>query len=150
FADFVKAGKIRYIGLSNETPWGALEFIRLARAHHLPMAASIQNAYSLLNRNFEAGLSEVTRHEGVPLLAYSPLAFGHLSGKYLDGAKPAGARLTRFPPFGQRYDKPNVMPAVAAYAALAKKAGLSPASLALAFVRSRWFCASTIIGATNL
>jgi len=89
----------------------------------------------------------------VPLLAYSPLAFGHLSGKYLGGSKPQGARLTRYPPFGQRYDKPNVMPAVAAYAAyadLARRAGLSPAALAIAFVRSRWFCASTIIGATTL
>jgi aryl-alcohol dehydrogenase (NADP+) len=96
------------------------------------------------------GLSEVTRREGIPLLAYSPLAFGHLSAKYLNGAKPAGARLTKFSPFGQRYDKPNVMPAVAAYADLARKTGLSPASLALAFVRSRWFCVSTIIGATTL
>lgn len=150
FDGFIKAGKIRYLGLSNETPWGTSEFIRLARTSGLPMVASIQNAYSLLNRNFEAGLSEITRREGVPLLAYSPLAFGHLSGKYLDGAKPAGARLTKFPPFGQRYEKPNVMPAVAAYVALARKAGLSPATLALAFVRSRWFCASTIIGATTL
>ena len=114
------------------------------------MVASIQNAYSLLNRSFEAGLSEVTRCEGIPLLAYSPLAFGHLSGKYLNGAKPAGARLTRFPPFGQRYDKPNVMPAVMAYADLGRKAKLSPASFAVAFVRSRWFCASTIIGATTM
>jgi len=150
FAGFVKVGKIRYLGLSNESPWGVLEFMRLARAKGLPMVASIQNAYSLLNRSFEAGLSEVTRREGVPLLAYSPLAFGHLTGKYLKGAKPAGARLTRFPPFGQRYDKPNVMPAVAAYAELARKANLSVAALAIAFVRSRWFCASTIIGATTM
>ena len=150
FAGFVKAGKIRYLGLSNESPWGVLEFMRLARTKALPMVVSIQNAYSLLNRSFEAGLSEVTRREGVPLLAYSPLAFGHLSGKYLNGAKPAGARLTRFPPFGQRYDKPNVMPAVAAYAELAGKANLSAAALAIAFVKSRWFCASTIIGATTM
>jgi aryl-alcohol dehydrogenase-like predicted oxidoreductase len=150
FAGFIKAGKIRHLGLSNETPWGTSEFIRLARSKGRPMVVSIQNAYSLLNRNFEAGLSEFTRREGLPLLAYSPLAFGHLSGKYLDGAKPVGARLTKFPPFGQRYDKPNVMPAVAAYSALARKAGLSPATLALAFVRSRWFCASTIIGATTM
>ena len=150
FAEFIKAGKIRYLGLSNESPWGALEFIRLARHKGLPMVASIQNAYNLLNRTYETGLSEVTRREGVPLLAYSPLAFGHLSGKYLNGAKPDGARLTKYPPFGQRYDKPNVMPAVAAYADLAKRAGLSAAALAVAFVRSRWFCASTIIGATTL
>ena len=150
FAGFVKAGKIRYLGLSNESPWGALEFLRIARSKGLPVVASIQNAYNLLNRSFEMGLSEVTRREGVPLLAYSPLAFGHLSGKYLNGAKPSGARLTRFPPFGQRYEKPNVMPAVAAYAELAKKAGMSAASLALAFVRGQWFCASTIIGATTM
>jgi aryl-alcohol dehydrogenase-like predicted oxidoreductase len=150
FAGFIKAGKVRYLGLSNESPWGVLEFLRMARDKGLPAVVSIQNAYSLLNRSFELGLSEVTRREGIPLLAYSPLAFGHLSAKYLNGAKPAGARLTRFPPFGQRYDKPNVMPAVAAYADLARKTGLSPASLALAFVRSRWFCASTIVGATTL
>jgi len=150
FAEVIKAGKIRYLGLSNESPWGALEFVRLARQKGLPMVASIQNAYNLLNRSYETGLSEVTRREGVPLLAYSPLAFGHLSGKYLNGAKPEGARLTRYPPFGQRYDKPNVMPAVAAYADLARRAGLHAAALAIAFVRSRWFCASTIIGATTL
>ena len=149
-AGFIQAGKIRSFGVSNESPWGALEFIRLARQKGLPMVASIQNAYNLLNRSYETGLSEVTRREGVPLLAYSPLAFGHLTGKYLGGAKPPAARLTRYPPFGQRYDKPNVNPAVAAYADLARRAGLSPANLALAFVRSRWFCASTIIGATTL
>ena len=150
FAAFIKAGKIRYLGLSNESPWGLLEFIRLARQKGLPMVVSIQNAYNLLNRSYEPDLSEVTRREGVPLLAYSPLAFGHLSGKYLNGAKPEGARLTKYPPFGQRYDKPNVMPAVAAYVELARRAGLSAAALAVAFVRSRWFCASTIIGATTL
>jgi aryl-alcohol dehydrogenase-like predicted oxidoreductase len=148
-AEFIKAGKIRYLGLSNESPWGALEFIRLARQKGLPMVASTQNAYNLLNRTYETGLSEVTRREGVPLLAYSPLAFGHLSGKYLNSAKPEGARMTRYPPFGQRYDKPNVMPAVAAYAELATRAGLSAAALAIGFVRSRWFCASVIIGATT-
>ncbi len=150
FAELVKAGKIRYLGLSNESPWGVLSFLRSAREHGLPVVVAIQNAYSLLNRGFEMGLSEVTRREGVPLLAYSPLGFGVLSGKYLNGARPEGARLTRFPPFGQRYDKPNVPPAVAAYVEVARKANLSPASLALAFVRSRWFCASTIIGATTM
>jgi aryl-alcohol dehydrogenase-like predicted oxidoreductase len=115
----------------------------------LPRAVSIQNAYNLLNRSFESGLSEVHRNENIGLLAYSPLAFGHLTGKYLDGAKPAGARLTVFPPFGQRYDKPNVPPATAAYAALAREHGLTPAMLALAFVRSRWFLVSNIIGATT-
>ena len=150
FAGFIRAGKIRYLGLSNESPWGVMEFLRLARDKALPAVVSIQNAYNLLNRSFEMGLSEVTRRAGVPLLAYSPLGFGHLSAKYLNGARPAGARLTQFPPFGQRYDKPNVMPAVAAYADLARKTNLSPVQLAIAFVRSRWFCASTIIGATTM
>ncbi len=146
----VRAGKVRYVGVSNETPWGVTEFVRLAREAGLPRIASTQNAYSLLNRTFEMGLSEVHRHLDVPLLAYSPLAFGHLTGKYLDGAQPQGARLTRFPPFGQRYAKVNVPGAVAAYVELARSRGLSPATLALAFVRQRWFTASTIIGATSL
>lgn len=146
----VKAGKIRYVGLSNETPWGVMEFLRLARERKLPVAVSIQNAFNFLNRTFESGLSELTRHEDIPLLAYSPLGFGHLTGKYLAGAKPDGARLTRFPPFGQRYAKPNVEAAAAAYTELAARSGLSPTAMAIAFVRSRWFVASTIIGATTL
>lgn len=146
----VKAGKVRYIGLSNESPWGVMQFLSIARGRNLPMAASIQNAYSLLNRTYEPALSEVTRREGIPLIPYSPLGFGHLTGKYLEGSKPQGARLTLFPPFGQRYDKPNVAPASAAYVDLARRNDLSPASMALAFVRSRWFVASTIIGATTL
>jgi aryl-alcohol dehydrogenase (NADP+) len=150
FADLIKAGKIRHLGLSNESAWGVCEWLRVAERAGLPKPVSIQNAYNLLNRSFEPALSEVTRREDVPLLAYSPLAFGHLSGKYLAGAKPAGARLTLFPPFGQRYAKPNVEPAAAAYSALARKAGLTPAAMAIAFCKSRWFCASTIIGATGL
>lgn len=146
----VRAGKVRYIGLSNETPWGVMQFLQLADRHGLPRVVSIQNAYSLLNRTYEAGLSEVTRHEGVSLLAYSPLAFGHLTGKYLGGAQPPGARLTRFPPFGQRYQKPMVERAVSDYAQLASEHGMSPATLALAFVKSQWFVGSTIIGATSL
>ncbi|UCH49332.1 MAG: NADP(H)-dependent aldo-keto reductase [Betaproteobacteria bacterium] len=146
----VKAGKVRYIGLSNESPWGVMQFLSIARERNLPMSASIQNAYSLLNRAYEPALSEVTRREGIPLIPYSALAFGHLTGKYLDGAQPPGARLTLFPPFGQRYTKENVAPATQAYVELAKCHGLSPATMALAFVRSRWFVASTIIGATTL
>jgi aryl-alcohol dehydrogenase (NADP+) len=148
--DVVRAGKVRWVGVSNETPWGVCEFVDVAQRRGLPRIASIQNAYNLLNRTFEMGLSEVHRHLNVPLLAYSPLAFGHLTGKYLGGAQPAGARLTRFPPFGQRYAKVNVPEAVAAYAEVARQAGITPATLALAFVRSRWFTASTIIGATSL
>jgi aryl-alcohol dehydrogenase (NADP+) len=150
FAEVAQAGKVRYFGLSNETPWGVTQFVRLAAERRLPRVVSIQNAYNLLNRTFEMGLAEVHRHLDVPLLAYSPLAFGHLSGKYLSGAKPEGARLTRFPAFGPRYARPNVPEATAAYAELAQQSGLSPATMAIAFVRSRWFTASTIIGARTM
>ena len=145
----IVAGKLRYIGVSNETPWGLMEFSRLARELKLPKIVSVQNAYSLLNRTYEQGLTEIGFREQVSLLAYSPLAFGHLTGKYLNGEKPGAARLVKFPPFGQRYIKPYVEAATIEYAALAKKTGLSPAQFALAFVRGRWFVASTIIGATT-
>jgi len=150
FADLIKAGKIRHFGLSNESAWGTCQWLRAAERAGAQKPVSIQNAYNLINRSFEPALSEVTRREGIALLAYSPLAFGHLTGKYLAGAGPRGARLAVFPPFGQRYAKPNVEPAVARYAELARKAGLSPAVMAIAFCKSRWFCASTIIGATTL
>jgi aryl-alcohol dehydrogenase-like predicted oxidoreductase len=123
-------------------------FIRAADEAGLPRVASIQNAYNLLNRVFEYGLAETCQRERVGLLAYSPLAFGALSGKYLDNG--GSGRLTQFPGFGQRYAKPNVPDAVAAYAALAKQHNLHPVTLALAFVRSRPFVTSTIIGATSL
>jgi aryl-alcohol dehydrogenase-like predicted oxidoreductase len=145
----VKAGKIRHIGLSNEHPWGVMEFLRLAREHGLERVVAIQNPYNLLNRTFEAGLAEIAFREELPLLAYSPLAFGYLSGKYQDDPAAAG-RATLFPGFAQRYQKPNVSPAVAAYAALARELGMSPATLALAFVYRRWFVASTLIGTTSL
>lgn len=147
-AELVQEGKIRYVGLSNEHPWGVMEFVRLAREQGLPRVASIQNAYHLMNRVFESGLSEVCQRENVSLLPYSPLAFGTLSGKYLDNPQARG-RITLFAGFGQRYAKPNVQPAVAAYADLARQNGLTPTQLALAFVYSRWFVASTIIGATT-
>ena len=124
--------------------------LRASREAGLPRIVSIQNAYGLLNRVYEIGLSEISRRENVPLIPYSPLAFGHLSGKYLAGSAPAQSRLVRFPPFGQRYDKPKVASSVAAYTTLAGQTGLSPATMALVFVRSRWFVASTIIGATTL
>ena len=145
----VRAGKIRHIGLSNEHPWGVMEFLRLAREHGLERVVSIQNAYSLINRTFETALAEIAFRERIGLLAYSPLAFGHLTGKYLADSRAAG-RVTLFPGFAQRYEKPGVAPAVAAYAALARELGMSPATLALAFVYRRWFVASTIIGATSL
>lgn len=148
FDDLVDAGKIRFLGLSNETPWGLAQFLHAAATGRHTRIVSIQNAYHLLNRSFEAGLSEISFREDIPLLAYSPLAFGWLSGKYLTGA--GRGRITLFPGFGQRYDKPNVKAAVAAYAALAADLGLSPTALALAFVRSRPFVASVLLGATTL
>ncbi|NTV94086.1 MAG: NADP(H)-dependent aldo-keto reductase [Thiobacillus sp.] len=148
-AELVREGKVRYVGLSNEHPWGVMQFLRLAGEHGLPRVVSIQNCYSLINRTFETGLAEIAYRERVGLLAYSPLAFGHLSGKYL--ADPAAAgRVTLFQGFAQRYEKPNVRPAVAAYAELAGRHGLTPAELALSFVYRRWFAASTIIGATSM
>ena len=148
-AELVREGRVRQIGVSNEHPWGIMQFLRLAEAHDLPCIASTQNAYHLLNRTFETGLAEVCHRENVGLLAYSPLAFGHLSGKYHADPGAAG-RLTRWPQFGQRYAKPNVAPAVAAYAELASRHGLTPVQLALGFVRSRCFVSSTIIGASSL
>ena len=147
--ELVRAGKVRYLGLSNETPWGVMEFVRCAEQLGLPKIISIQNAYSLLNRTFENGLAEVCRHTGVGLLAYSPLAFGWLTGKYLADPQAHG-RITLFPGFGQRYNKPNVPVATAEYVRIAREAGLSPATLALAFARTRWFTGSIILGATTL
>jgi aryl-alcohol dehydrogenase-like predicted oxidoreductase len=146
--ELVREGKVRHIGVSNETPWGVMECARLAR-EGIPKIATIQNAFNLINRTFEMGLVEVCHREQVGLLAYSPLAFGLLSGKYV-GAAPADGRMTLFPKFGVRYRKPGVDDAVAAYAALAQEIGITPAQLALAWVRSRWYVASTIIGATRL
>ena len=148
--ELVDAGKVRYIGLSNETPWGVQQFTRLAEEHGVPRVVSVQNAYNLLNRAFENGLDEVSYREQVPLLVYSPLAFGHLAGKYLDGGAPDGARLTLYPDFGNRYAKPGVEEAVREYVQLARDSGLDPAQMALAFCRQRFFTASTIIGATTM
>jgi len=145
----VKAGKVRHIGVSNETPWGVMKFVGHAEARGLPRIASIQNAYNLLNRSFEIGNAEVAMREQVGLLAYSPLAMATLTGKYLNGAKPEGARLSIFTRF-QRYTGAHAQPAIAAYVDLAKKHGLDPGQMALAFVNSREFVASTIIGATSL
>jgi len=147
--ELVREGKVRHVAVSNEHPWGISQFTRLADELGLPRIVSTQNAYNLLNRTYEYGLAETCHREQVGLLAYSPLAFGHLSGKYLtDSAAPG--RLTRWPFFGQRYAKPNVTAAVQAYADLARSHALTPTQLALGFVRSRWFVASTIIGASSL
>lgn len=148
-ADLVEAGKVRYVGLSNETPWGVMEFLRLAEQCALPRIVSVQNPYSLLNRSFEVGLSEVAHREDCGLLAYSPLGFGVLSGKYLGGQKPAGARLTLFERFS-RYTNPQAEAATGAYVALAREHDLDPAQMALAYVTSRPFLTSNIIGATSM
>jgi len=148
-ADLVKAGKVRHVGLSNETPWGVSEFVRCAEKLGLPKIVTVQNAYHLMNRTFETGLAEVCHHLNVGLLAYSPLGFGHLTGKYLSDPNTKG-RITLFQNFGQRYAKPNVPAATQEYVRIAQEAGLSPATMALAFARTRWFNTSAIIGATNL
>jgi aryl-alcohol dehydrogenase-like predicted oxidoreductase len=147
--DLIRAGKIRHIGLSNETPWGVMKFLELADRHGLPRVVSIQNPYNLLNRVYEIGLSEVTHHEGVGLLAYSPLAAATLSGKYLDGAVPAGTRRA-IDHRKSRYDTPHADAATRAYIDIARRHGLDPCTLALAFVNSRPFVTATIIGATRL
>ncbi|MDP5069947.1 MAG: aldo/keto reductase, partial [Congregibacter sp.] len=126
-----------------------MEYLRLAREKGLPRVQSIQNPYSLLNRSFELGLAEMAIREQTGLLAYSPLAFGMLSGKYTGGARPAGARLTLFERFS-RYSNPKAAAASEAYTALAQEAGLDPAQMALAFVNSRQFTTGTIIGATTM
>ena len=148
-AELVKAGKVRHIGLSNETPWGVSEFVRIAEQLGLPKIVSIQNAYHLMNRSFESGLSEVCHQSQVGLLAYSPLAFGWLTGKYIADPQAQG-RINLFPGFGQRYNKINVPAATKEYMRIAQEADLSPATLALAFARMRWFISSVIIGATTL
>ncbi|NBR72875.1 MAG: NADP(H)-dependent aldo-keto reductase [Flavobacteriia bacterium] len=144
----IKCGKIRHIGVSNETPWGMMRFLDAAGSN-LPRMITIQNAYSLLCREFETGLSEICHRESVGLLAYSPLGFGVLTGKYLGGKLPEKARLTLFPRFS-RYSSPQAAEATAYYLQLAEDHGLSLTALALAFVKSRSFVTSNIIGATNL
>ncbi|RCV89079.1 NADP(H)-dependent aldo-keto reductase [Billgrantia montanilacus] len=147
--ELVDAGKVRAIGLSNETPWGVMHALNLAERLDLPRVASVQNPYNLLNRTFEVGLAEIAHRENVGLLAYSPLGFGVLSGKYLDGARPARARLTLYERF-QRYTSPQAEDATRAYVDIAHEHGLNPAQMALAFVNSRSFLTSNIIGATTM
>jgi aryl-alcohol dehydrogenase-like predicted oxidoreductase len=153
-AGLVQAGKVRYIGLSNETPWGVAEFIRLADAHGLPRVATVQNPYMLVNRTVDNGLDEMMHRYGVSLLAYSPLAFGTLTGKYdavgLTGGQPHD-RMTRFEAFRkQRWGRPEVLEAARRYNALAREHGLTPTRMALAFCYGSWRVASTIIGANTL
>jgi aryl-alcohol dehydrogenase-like predicted oxidoreductase len=147
----VAAGKIRHIGLSNESSWGVSEFVKQAERLGLPRIASVQNLYNLTARAFETSLlDETCFREQVSLLAYSPLAFGQLTAKYYDNPKAHG-RLTIFPPtWSPRYLRPAVLEAVGEYAKLARANGLTPAQLALGWCYSRWFVAATIIGATSL
>ena len=143
------AGKIRHFGVSNETPWGVMTYMKLADLGLGPRVQSIQNPYSLLNRSFEAGLAEVAIREKCGLLAYAPLGAGTLTGKYLDGQSPEGARFTLFPE-NRRYRGEQADKAVRAYVELAREHGLDPAQMALAYVTSRPFVTSTIMGSTSL
>ncbi|MEZ5830618.1 MAG: NADP(H)-dependent aldo-keto reductase [Dongiaceae bacterium] len=145
----VKAGKIRHVGLSNESAWGAMRWLQAADQGAGPRMVSIQNCYHLMNRMFEIGLAEVAIREQCGLLAFSPLAMGTLSGKYLNGARPDGARMTRFPNF-PRYMAPRAQEATAAYVGIARKHGLDPAQMALAWINGRDFTTATIIGATTM
>lgn len=147
--DLVRAGKIRHVGLSNETPWGMMTFARIADDAGLPRPVSVQNAYNLVNRSFEVGCAEVAIREDMGLLAYSPLAGGWLTGKYDGGARPAGARMTEFPDYFQRYNGVSGQAAIAGYVALAREHALEPAQMALAYVNSRRFLTASIVGATS-
>jgi len=148
-AGVIKAGKVRAVGVSNETPWGVMKYLELAERHGLPRIASVQNPYSLLNRTYEIGMAEVSARENCGLLAYSPLAFGVLSGKYLNGARPKGARLSLFPYF-DRYIQDKVEQITKRYVELAHDHGLDPAQMALAFVNAQAFLTANIIGATTM
>jgi len=147
--EVVKAGKVRCVGLSNENPWGVMKFLGLAEAGKGPRVASVQNPYSLLNRSFETRLAEVAIREDCGLLAYAPIAAGSLSGKYLDGKRPEGARQTLWPD-NRRYQGPQAEAAIRAYVELAARHDLTPTQMALAFVLSRPFLTSAIIGATTM
>ncbi len=147
--DMVKAGKIRHIGLSNETPWGVMEFVRVAEREGLPRVVSIQNVYNLVSRSFDLGLAEIAQREDVGLLVYSPLAQGYLSGKYANGALPQGSRKQLFDRL-QRYETPGADEAISGYLALAHRHGVDPSQMAIKFCDQRPFTTSTIIGATTM
>jgi aryl-alcohol dehydrogenase-like predicted oxidoreductase len=149
-AKAVQSGKIRAYGLSNETAYGLCEFARVAKELGAPPPVSVQNGYSLVNRLFDGDLAEASHRVGIPLLAYSPLAMGLLTDKSRSGVLPKDGRLGRFADFGVRYKKPRVVEAMKRYAAVADRHGMSLTALALAFVRSRFFVASTIVGATSV
>lgn len=148
FDGLIKEGKIKHIGVSNENPWGVMKFLNESEKHNLPRIATIQNPYSLLNRLFEVGLSEICMRENVGLLAYSPLGFGFLSGKYLDGMQP-NYRMALFPNF-IRYTNENCYKVTKLYKELAQDSGLTLTQMAIAFVHHQQFVTSTIVGATTL
>ena len=148
--DFIKQGKIKHIGLSNETPWGTMKYLQASEQYNLPKPVTIQNSYSLIHRAYEVGLSEVSMRENIGLLAYSPLAQGVLSGKYLDGNLPEGARGTLFPRFIARYRNEGSETAVIKYLEIAKKNNLTLTELSLAFINQLPFVTSNIIGATKM
>jgi len=150
FAELVKAGKIRHIGVSNETPWGLMKWTSTAERLGLPRIASVQNPYSLVHRSFDEGSPEICFREKIALLAYSPLAFGQLSGKYVDNADAHG-RLNMFAKtWSPRWRGPRVLEAARDYAKLARDHGLAPAAMAIAWCKSRWFVSSTIIGTSSV
>lgn len=148
--DFIKQGKIRHIGLSNETPWGTMKYLEASEKNNLPRPITVQNSYSLIHRGYEVGMSEVSLRENIGLLAYSPLAQGVLSGKYLNGKLPEGARGTLFPRFIARYKNESSERAVIKYLKIAEKFNLTLTELSLAFVNQLPFVTSNIIGATTL
>lgn len=148
--DFIKQGKIKHVGLSNETPWGTMQYLQTAKEHNLPRMSTIQNSYSLIHRAYEYGMSEVSMRESIGLLVYSPLAQGVLSGKYLNGKTPEGARGTLFPNFIARYRTKGAENAVFEYQKIAEKQGLTLSELSLAFVNQLPFVTSNIIGATKM
>lgn len=147
--ELVMSGQVRAIGISNETPWGAMQYLNVAKENGWPRLVTIQNPYNLLNRTYEVGLAEMSHRENIGLLAYSPLGFGVLTGKYLNGKRPAGARITQFERFS-RYNSKQATQATEKYVALATEYNISPAQLALAYVNNRPFVASNIIGATSI
>ena len=147
---FVDQGKIKYIGISNETPWGLSKFLEVAEQLNLPRIVSVQNPYNLLNRAYDIGMSEISCREKVGLLAYSPLAIGYLSGKYRDNQIPKKSRIGLFGDFWTRYREDNAKKAVDDYYKLAKENGLTLTQMSLAFVNSRPFMTSNIIGATTM
>ncbi len=147
--ELVKSGKVRAVGVSNETPWGTMRYLMASESEGLPRIASIQNAYNLLNRTFEIGLSEITYREDVGLLAYSPLAQGYLTGKYEGGALPLGSRKALWNRLG-RYETPNAPAAIRSYLGLARDFGLDAGQMAIQFVTTRPFVTSNIIGATSM